>query len=492
MVSVSRDISVQQGLSVGGVWLVYDLAKQLGIVDALGPSRQGKLALWQVIARVIDQGSRLSAVRLAGSHAACDILGLNGFHEDDLYENLDWLAANQAKIEKRLFTSMYTDKQPGLYLYDVTSSYLEGTENELAAFGYNRDGKKGKRQIVIGLLCNEMGQPLSIEVFQGNVQDIKTFASQIRKVADRFGGGVVSFVGDRGMIKSQQVEQLHDEQFHYITAITKSQIRKLLSDGVIQMGLFDQQLAEVESEDGIRYILRCNPARAEEVRHRRNEKLTCLRSRADEQNKYLADHPRAQVHVALRKVCFYCETLKLSGWVSVFALEQERNISISIDKDALAEIEKLDGCYVIKTDLSKDQADKETVHDRYRDLALVEQAFRTSKTVELEIRPIHVRLACRTRGHAFVVMLAYKVVQELARRWCEVNKTVQEAINELTTLCAMEILVKGHPVCNKVPKPRGDVANLLRLAKVRLPEVLPCKGICVASRKKLPERRVRR
>ena len=174
------------------------MARQLGIQAALGSTRQGKLALWQIIARVIDQGSRLSAVRLASSHAACDILGMESFNEDDLYANLDWLDANQARIEDRMFAAAARPGGNVFFLYDVTSSYLEGGRNELAAFGYNRDGKKGKRQITIGLLCNAQGQPLSIEVFTGNTHDTATMASQIRKVAQRFGGGEVTFVGDRG------------------------------------------------------------------------------------------------------------------------------------------------------------------------------------------------------------------------------------------------------------------------------------------------------
>ena len=228
IINAAPAVVLRQGLSVGAVWLVYDVARQLMIADALGNSRQGRLALWQIIARVIDQGSRLSAVRLAGSHAACDIVGLEAFNEDDLYANLDWLDERQAVIEDRLFKWSYPDKKPGLYLYDVTSSYLEGMCNELGAFGYNRDGKSGKQQIVIGLLCDGLGQPLSIEVFAGNTQDQATVAAQIHKVAKRFGGGEITFVGDRGMLKSQQVENLQDYGFHYITAITKPQIETLL------------------------------------------------------------------------------------------------------------------------------------------------------------------------------------------------------------------------------------------------------------------------
>ena len=226
--TIQDSITLQPGMSFGAVWTVYQVARRLGIAKALGTTRDGKLALWQVSARVIDQGSRLSAVRLAMSHAACDILGLGTFDEDALYENLDWLARVQASVEDRLFAQRTKTKPVSLFLYDVTSSYLEGTHNALAAFGYNRDGKKGKLQIVIGLLCDEDGYPVSIEVFPGNTSDPHTFASQLEKVKVRFGVTAITFVGDRGMIKGQQVEDLATQGFHYITAITKPQMENLL------------------------------------------------------------------------------------------------------------------------------------------------------------------------------------------------------------------------------------------------------------------------
>ena len=483
----NQQIDLRQGLSVGAVWLLYDLGKQLGLVQALGPSREGRLALWQVIARVLDQGSRLSAVRLAGRHAACDILSLDSFQEDDLYANLDWLAEHQDRIEDRLFQRLHPAQTPGLYLYDVTSSYLEGTQNELGAFGYNRDGKKGKRQIVIGLLCDELGVPLSIEVFAGNTSDVKTMAHQIRKAADRFGGGAVTFVGDRGMIKSPQITDLNKEGFHYITALTKSQIDKLLSQGVLQRSLFDQPLAEVCTAEGLRYILRRNPTRADEIRQSRQQKVSSLRSRVAAQNTYLAEHPRAKGEGALRRVSEYARKLRVLEWVTISAAE--RVLEVSVDPAVVAELESLDGCYALKTDLSCAQADKETIHSRYRDLSLVEQAFRTSKTVELEMRPIHVRLARRTRGHALVVMLGYRLVQELAKRWSSLNLTVQEGLDELSSLCATEVLLQGSVRYKKIPTPRASVAELLQLAEVKLPEVLPSRGVTVATRKKLPENR---
>jgi len=335
LLAATEEFSLRQGLSVGGVWLIYDMARQLGIVDALGHSRQGKLALWQVIARVIDQGSRLSAVRLAGHHAACDILGLEAFDEDNLYANLDWLTENQSRIEDRLFRWPGPRHPSGLFLYDVTSSYLEGQHNELGAFGYNRDGKKGKKQIVIGLLCDERGTPLSIEVFVGNTTDTQTFGSQVKKVADRFGGGEVTLVGDRGMIRNKQIDAL-PEGFHYITAITKPQIEALLKQGVIQMSLFDQEVAEVETHEGIRYVLRRNPFRADEMDESRQSRLLQLRKKAQAVNQYLKEHPRARVDVAVRQITGQRDKLKLK----VDNDASERQVQIVVDEEELGEVSK--------------------------------------------------------------------------------------------------------------------------------------------------------
>ena len=480
-------LTERQGLSFGAVWLVYSLAREMKITNALGTGKEGKLALWQIIARVIDQGSRLSAVRLAGAHAACDVLGSGKFNEDDLYENLDWLSENQAVIEDRLFKILPSAEDPDIFLYDVTSSYLEGTENELAAFGYNRDGKRGKRQIVIGLLCNADGIPLSVEVFTGNTQDPKTFGPQIKKVAERFGAEGVTFVGDRGMIKSHQISQLNSSGFHYITAITKPQIEGLLEKRVIQLSLFDQGLAEVKTDAGIRYVLRRNPVRAEEIRKSREDKLNVLRKSLAAQNTYLNGHPRAKVTVAMGKITARCKQYKMSDWIEISATD--RTLVLTIDDNTVNEAAKLDGCYILKTDLPEIKASKETVHNRYKDLASVEWAFRTSKTTELELRPIHVRLASRTRGHVFVVMLAYRIVQELAERWRHLDNTIQEGLDELTTLCTVEVETKDGVKYNRVPEPRQSIKILLDAANVRLPSVIPVTGINVTTKKKLQNRR---
>jgi len=286
---------LEQGKSVGALFLLHHLAGELGMPEILGADRQGRLALWQVLARMQDQGSRLSAVRLARGQAVAEVLGLTRFSEDDLYANLDWLAERQSRIEERLFRARYAPGQkPSFYLYDVTSTYLEGVMNELGAFGYNRDGKRGKKQLVVGLLTDQDGWPLALEVFRGNTADPDTVASQIGKLTARFGGGEVTLVGDRGMLKSRQIDGLPDGM-HYITAITKPQIESLLKAGTLQMELFDAPVAEVlVREEAVRYVLRRNPVQAERVAARRKDQLATWQDQVQKAQTYLAEHPRAQ------------------------------------------------------------------------------------------------------------------------------------------------------------------------------------------------------
>ncbi len=486
--NIHEEVVVQQGVSFGAVWTLWQVAQRLGLAKTFGSTQDGRRALWQVFARVLEQGSRLSAVRLANAHAACDILELEAFDEDDLYANLDWLADQQEQIEDQLFRLRYGRQKPDLYLYDVTSSYLEGVCNALAAFGYCRDGKSGKMQVVYGLLCDFQGGPVSIQAFPGNTTDTKTFGAQVHKVATRFGGGAVTFVGDRGMIKGPQIKQLQADQeheFHYITAITKPQIQTLLNRGVIQMNLFHETLAEV-TEGDVRYVLRRNPQRAEEVAAARKSKLASVQKLVTAKNVYLAGHPRARVAAAQREIEAKRDKLRLPA---VKLTIHERAISISPQQDAWAEAAQLDGCYCLKTDVLPEKAATETIHDRYKDLAHVEWAFRTSKTVLLEARPFYVRLETRTRGHLLVVMLAYLMVQELAKCWRGLELTIEEGLDELKSLCTTQVTVKGRSVLHNVPRPRESVQRLLDAAKITLPKSIADRGVRVSTRKKLVEDR---
>ena len=479
-------VKLLQGPSVGAVWLLYRVAERAGLVKALGTSPEGLRTLWQVLARLIGQGSRLSAVRLAGEHAACAVLGLGPFDEETLYRDLDWLDARQEAIETALYRRRHAAKPRQLILYDVTSSYLEGQCNAYGAFGYNRDRKRGKRQIVVGLLTDTEGFPLSVEVFKGNTQDPKTVASQIHKLVGRFEAREVTLVGDRGMLKSLQLEELAGQGFHYLTAITKPQIDTLLARGVLQMELFEDRLGEVQS-DGIRYLIRRNPQRAEELQAQREDKWQSLVGRAQARTTYLHEHPRASPATAINEVKACAHTLRIDTWTCVEA--QARSIEVRRDETELTELARLDGCYVIKTDVDAADASAQTLHARYKDLGLVEQAFRTSKTGHLELRPVYVRTAAHTRAHTFVVMLAYLLRCALARAWADLDLTVEEGLRQLTTLCATEIQFPDGKTCLTVPEPRQSVANLYAKAHVTPPTALPQNHILVATKKKLPPHR---
>lgn len=486
LINIRDDIELHEGLGIGALWVVYQVARRLGIEKALGEGLEGKLALWQVIARVLDQGSRLSAVRLAKVHAACEVLQISqGFTEDSLYQNLSWLSDHQEQIETRLFHIRKGKTGCRLFLYDVTSSYLEGQKNFFGAFGYNRDKKRGKKQIVVGLLCDESGDPVSVAVFSGNTPDISTFSPQILKIADQFGCKQVTVVGDRGMIKSAQIDQL-PQAIHYITAITKPQIDKLIDGDIIQIGLFDDRVCEVQSE-GIRYVLRRNPYRAEQMKQSRLDRRDCVEKLLSAKNQYLKDHPRAKAETAIKAVRQKAERLKIDKWLKVYV--KERILALEVDEAVLVEKSRLDGCYVIKTDLCAEYADTATVHDRYRDLTQVEKAFRTCKTSMLEIRPVFVRTEKSTRGHVLVVMLAYLIVRYLQKAWSQFDVTVEEGLASLATLSTIELTVKNKGQCLKIPEPRQDCRQLLDALKIRMPKALPGTRGNVDTRKKLPERR---
>lgn len=489
--NLSDPFHLRQGKSFGAIHLLHQQAIKLGLVDSLGTDRFGQLALWQVIARALNQGSRLGAVRLANEHAIAEILDIEPFNEDNLYANLAELSQRQIQIEDALFAKLHPSASPSLFLYDVTSSYLEGQCNALSDWGYNRDGKKGKKQIVIGLLCDAQGNALSIEVFKGNTTDTKTFVPQVKKVVERFGGKSVTFVGDRGMIKSPQIAALQQEHFHYITAITKPQIEKLLENNILQIELFDSPLVEIQdAETNVRYCLRRNPQRQQEIEQTRQSQIQCVETLVAQKNQYLKDHPKAKTQTALNAVKDRIRRFKASEWLSVSL--QDRSLQLTQDAQELAQASRLDGCYVIKTDLPKEEATAQVVHDRYKDLSLVEQNFRTMKTVELEMRPFYVRLESSTRGLALVVMLAHRLVKSLEGPWSQENLTVEEGLKALASLCLTEVVIKGQVKDILCPEPRASVKRLLDLVQVPLPKKLRRKDITVATKQKLSEHRPRR
>lgn len=446
-----EDIPYRQGKSFGAMYVLYQMSKKIGMEEVLGKSPGGRMALFQIFARLLTRGSRLyAATRWAKQQAVSELLRLDDFSEDHLYNNLDWIADNQMEIEKKLFQHMGQQAKI-VYLYDVTSSYLEGTKNELAGYGYNRDGKKGKMQIVIGLLCNEEGEPVSVQVFKGNTSDMKTVGDQLRKLKEDFGVEKVAFVGDKGMLKSNRIKEIKDIQWHYITSVTKPQITTLLNKGAIQMGLFEDELTEV-TLDKIRYILRRNPVRAQQIRASRDQRIELVKIRIEQKNVYLTRHPKASVSIVVKNIEQQVGKMKLAGCMTITPCEDKRELGFSIDRQALEQVQMLDGCYVIKTDLQKEDAGKQVVHDRYKDLSEVEHAFRTMKTGLEEIRPIYVRKEKRTGGHVFICMLAYKLIFHIWKYFKDDRLFTQQYILEcLDKINYIEYQFKGGTI-KQLPK----------------------------------------
>lgn len=431
-----EELKTGQGKSCGGIIVAKQIAHTLGISQALGNTRQGKLAMLQIIGRIFTQCSRhYLAKEWHLDHAVKEVLGIETFNEDNLYENLDWLTEHQQEIEKKIFTHRHKDQiLPEIYLYDVTSSYLEGDKNELADYGYNRDGKKGKKQIVIGLLCDKDGYPVSVEVFEGNTGDTKTVNNQLQKLKENFGVQRVIFVGDKGMIKQQQIETITSEEYtwNYITTITKPQIESLLQQNIIQLNMFDKDLVEVELE-GIRYILRQNPARQAEMSKTRTSKIEKIQEKTRLKNEYLKEHPRAKISTAQKQITTWIKKLKADKLITCQIKENELVLELS-SKEEINEQSKLDGCYVMKTNLPKEIADMQTVHDRYKDLSLVESSFRTIKTTLEEIQPIYVRKENRTRGHVLVCMLAYLIIKHIEQATKQLGYTKLFILQTLDTI----------------------------------------------------------
>lgn len=464
LVSLS-EVVAKTGLKFGSLFVLFTFTKRIGISEALGKSRNALLITWLICARILFQGSRLKAARLAKQYAVKSVIGIDNFNEDHLYKALDWLHERQKEIEKYLMRRNKNNTK-GLFLYDVTSCYFEGDENELSDYGYNRDGKKGKKQIVIGLLTDANGDPLSIEVFPGNTTDPTTCSDRIEEIKNKFGADSITLVGDRGMIKGPQIKEILVNGWNYITAITKPQIEKMLKEGPLQMSLFDEEIHEVV--DGpIRYVLRRNPQRIKEIKKNRLEKAKKLLSKTKERTKYLKEHPKASEKTALKYVNQWALKLKLNKWTEIYA--ENRIIKIKIDQEKQKEAAKLDGCYVIKTNITDSgQMSAQQVHDRYKDLAMVEWAFRSIKTTLLENRPIYHRLEERTRAVCFISMLAYKVARNI-------TKTLSGSTDKL-----LNLMFKKKSDANNQVLPLDDILReldmiqetTLETEKVKVPIIL--------------------
>ncbi len=424
-------ITIIRSLPHGHVEAALGSARRIGLDRLLGPkpapaqaggNRCRDLVLALAISRILDPGSKLAAARALSPDTATSSLGeqldLGVVDEDELYSALDWLAVRQPAIEAALAKRHLSSGT--LVLYDVSSSYLEGRCCPLAQFGYSRDGKRGKLQIVYGLLCAPDGCPVAIEVFAGSTSDPTTLTSQVTKLKERFALDHVVLVGDRGMITQARISaDLKPAGLDWITALRAPAIKALLEGGALQMSLFDDRdMAGITSPEfpGERLIVCRNRALAGE-RARKREDLLAATER---------DLARIAAAVARKRqpLCGKAEigleigaVLDKHKMAKHFALDiTDTRFSFARKTDEITMEAALDGLYVVRTSLPAAALDDTATVRSYKSLSLVERAFRCIKTVDLQIRPVYHWLADRVRAHVFVCMLAYYLEWHMRQR----------------------------------------------------------------------------
>ena len=416
LVPAGEGLEIVRALPHGHVLAALGVARRIGLERLLprGAERRRRLAVALIVARLLDPAAKLATARAldaaTASHSLGATLDLARVTAKKIYATLDWLGAAQPMIEAQLARRHLSGGT--LVLYDVTSSYLEGRCCALARFGYSRDGRRAKLQIVIGLLCAADGCPIAVEVFDGDAGDPASLSAQIAKLKQRFGLERVVLVGDRGLLTAARIEaELRPAGFDWITALRAPAIRKLAAaDGPLQLSLFDERdLAEIESPDypGERLIVCRNPALAEE---RARKRVELLDATAQELSRIQARVRRARqplrgadkIGQAVGAVLGRRKVAKHFG----IAITED-DLGFARDEQAIAAEAALDGFYVLRTSLPAATLDAATTVRAYKSLARVERAFRSLKTVDLEVRPIFHWAAPRVRAHVLLCMLAY-------------------------------------------------------------------------------------
>jgi transposase len=403
----------------GHVQAVRTTMQRLGF-DALiaaRPSRERDVVVAMVAARILEPDSKLATTRWWHTTTLPADLGLSEADEDTLYEAMDWLLERQDRIEQKLAARHL--RAGGFVLYDLTSSYFEGTTCPLAAFGHNRDGKKGKLQVNYGLLADARGCPVAVSVFKGNTGDPPTLLPEVRRVRERFGVEQLVVVGDRGMISQTQISALQAlAGVDWLTALKTGAIRDLVADGHVQLGLFDERnLFELAHPDfpGERLVACRNPELAKVRAHKRQALLAATVKELDKVCGMVARgtlRGRDAIGVRVGKVI---NKYKVAKHVKLEI--QDERLEFQLDEQRIAAEAALDGIYVIRTSVPAARLDAADAVRHYKRLSDVERAFRSLKTIDLKVRPIHHRLEPRVRAHIFLCLLAYYVAWHMREAW---------------------------------------------------------------------------
>ncbi len=420
-VAVADRFEIVASQAHGHVQAVLSAMDRLGFASLLGTkgSRERDVVLAMVAARIVAPQPKLATTRWWHTTTLAEEFGVADADEAQLYAAMDWLVERQPSIEKKLVARHL--KAESLVLYDLSSSYFEGCCCPLARLGYNRDGKKGKLQVNYGLLTDARGCPVAVSVYEGNTADAQTLMPEIDRLRADFGVKQLVTVGDRGMISHKAIEQLREQDgVGWITALKSASIRTLLQQGHLQLDLFDERnLFELTHPDypDERLVACRNPELAKLRAHKRESLLAATEKNLQKvQSAVAAGRLKGQDEIGVR-VGKVVNQYKVSKH---FELDiKDRSFAFHRKDDSIRAEAALDGLYVIRTSVLAEQMDSAECVRRYKSLAQVERAFRTLKTVDLKVRPIHHRLADRVRAHIFLCMLAYYVEWHMREAWRE-------------------------------------------------------------------------
>ena len=413
LVSPDETFSIERSLPHGHVELIVEAIKRLGLDQVISAkrTRERDLVLAMIIERLIHPCSKLATTRLWHSTTLAEQLAVGDADEDELYAAMDWLLARQSRIEKKLAKRHLSEGCQ--VLYDVSSSYYEGHTCPLARLGHNRDKKRGKPIVVYGVLTDDQGRPLAVEVYPGNTGDPTTVPDQVNTLKQRFGLDRVILVGDRGMLTQTQIDELKRYPgVGWISALRSEKVRQLFDQKYLQLSLFDQQnLAEIHSPDfpGERLMACFNPLLAEERKRKRRELLNATEQALEKISKEVKRRTKTPLSTAEIGT-------KVGKIINRFKMGKHFELSINDGQfryarraDAIKREAELDGIYVIRTSESKSSLSAEDAVRSYKNLAQVERVFRTFKGLDIRIRPIHHRTEERVRAHIFICLLVYYV-----------------------------------------------------------------------------------
>ena len=509
-----KDIFVESCYDFGYIFVIERLMERLRINETLEktlPSSAAGLVKAMIIGKLITKGSKLAIYNWLDREASIAArfgLVMKNYTVDDFYAALAVLFRHKEKVDRKWFRY---HKVTGncVFMYDVTSSYFEGTENELAAFGYNRDGKKGKMQVCIGLVTDADGNPLRIEAFKGNTVDSETVEEQILKLKKEFKAETIIFVGDRGMRIKYTIdnsEELKDSGLQFITGLTKNEIKSLLSEGVIRLNLFSQELAEIETDEGDRYVLSNNPdleyvqrkyldtqkekteKRIKEIKG--NWNLRRLQNRDNELKIKNKETKRKNLKIQFttkdidrykKQINHALDKYKTGIYFSIDVID-DKTFEVKFNEEKFESDCHLCGKYVINSNVGKEKMNKEEVHQQYKNLQNVEHDFRDLKSDNISIRPIYHRNEAQTVGHIQICFFALIIIKELEKHIYpflhEINSgrtarlSFNDMIAELTKIKICALKIGKNATTLKIPQLNEIQTKLFEILKLTPSQML--------------------